>query len=441
MAPAPDFYGASPRIVHVDLRKLYAPLWKVRQTAQEVDKGDVSRSNAHPLHLKALGGGRYYVIDGNHRVLEALLRGEKTLPARVGYPGPVPGGVSDLARHADAVVASKAGRSSGRSAGKSRIVENPVGRIYWHITGKRDFRPSSKVRPRALGGLGVSSTPRLYGTSSVHYWSSVAGGAQGRPWAKGRKWAVELLITEGHPPIGEEYAESPEVVLDPRYVRVIRVIPVDQAVAEQTGWLTGADGASRWVGAGYRYAGSADAGRSSGTRGSITPAKTVAINLLVVDPAESFDSLRVRLRNSQSVYDQVSRTFVPSDEVLRALNDLEPRAYSPTARLITVYHATSNEAARELLLRGFLPETKPRPRGDYEYAPGRGIDAGLYVGATPEAVRGYGRVVLAVQVPLKLLSVPTEQRQLGVTSVREALAGHDGAVVHDRIPADAFKKV
>lgn len=119
MAPAPDFYGASPRIVHVDLRKLYAPLWKVRQTAQEIDKGDVSRSNAHPLHLKALGGGRYYVIDGNHRVLEALLAGRKTLPARVGYPGPLPGGVSDLARHADAVVevasarASKAGRSTG----------------------------------------------------------------------------------------------------------------------------------------------------------------------------------------------------------------------------------------------------------------------------------------------------------------------------------------
>ena len=132
--PAPDFYGASPRIVQVDVRKLYAPLWKVKQTAQEVDKGDVSRSNAHPLHLKALGGGRYYVIDGNHRVLEALLAGRKTLPARIGYPGPVPGGVNDLARHADAVVetgrASKAGRAgkAGRSSGASKRRVGRAGR-------------------------------------------------------------------------------------------------------------------------------------------------------------------------------------------------------------------------------------------------------------------------------------------------------------------------
>lgn len=104
----PDFYGASSKVVHVDLQKLYTAPWKLRQTAQELDRGEVSQSNEHPLHLKHLGRGRYYVIDGNHRVLEALLAGKKTLPARVGYPGPLPGGAAEeksLVRHAEAVVA------------------------------------------------------------------------------------------------------------------------------------------------------------------------------------------------------------------------------------------------------------------------------------------------------------------------------------------------
>lgn len=74
----------------VDVSALYQTDEKIVATLNEVRRGDVSRSSGRPLHLKDLGDGRYYVVDGAHRVVEAILLGTRKLAANVGYDYPVP---------------------------------------------------------------------------------------------------------------------------------------------------------------------------------------------------------------------------------------------------------------------------------------------------------------------------------------------------------------
>jgi len=119
----PDFYGATPHVVQVDLRKIYVRDWKLTQTLDELVRGEVSQSWDHPLHLKSIGKGRYYVIDGSHRVVEALRRGMKSLPARIGHPAVIEGAT---VRIADAIQKE---RQKGLSAGASRPNDNDTKRL------------------------------------------------------------------------------------------------------------------------------------------------------------------------------------------------------------------------------------------------------------------------------------------------------------------------
>ena len=168
------------------------------------------------------------------------------------------------------------------------------------------------------------------------------------------------------------------------------------------------------------------------------PARNVAINLLVDVPEYDFDEVLAEVRGSHdSLFDEVSRTFVPAKDVETELLRLRPGPIGPSD--ILVYHGTDSAAAKLLVRRGFIPETKPRPRGDYEFQPGRGLDAGLYVGVSPQAVEGYGRVTLEVSVPKRLLEVP--QELAGETDPMRALRTHDGAIINARLPPDAFRVV
>lgn len=119
----------------------------------------------------------------------------------------------------------------------------------WHITRRKDFRPSDVYRPPVRGGYDTAIEPTLYATTDVNYWVSLAGGYMGRAYASGRKWAAELELLPCHPPVELEDPGYPQTVLDPRCVRVVRIIPVEAAAAERTGWLGG-----HWVGE-YRYEG------------------------------------------------------------------------------------------------------------------------------------------------------------------------------------------
>jgi hypothetical protein len=165
----------------------------------------------------------------------------------------------------------------------------------------------------------------------------------------------------------------------------------------------------------------------------------VAINLLVNDPDLTLpEAVKLIREYPDELYDDVSGEMVPPREVLRALERMLPLPVPSGG--IKVYHATDRSTAQMLARRGFIPETKPRARSeDFEYAPGRGLDTGLYVGATPNQVDSYGPVILEVVVPKKYLEVPTELAQLGEDDPMKALKSHDGAVINTRLPPDVFR--
>jgi len=167
----------------------------------------------------------------------------------------------------------------------------------------------------------------------------------------------------------------------------------------------------------------------------------VAVSLLVNDPELTLGgAIRMVLEHGSGLWDAVSRTTVAPFVVASALQKLVPAPIQGGD--IRVYHATDAATAQLLLRRGFIPETKPHATSsEFAYAPGRGLEGGLYVGATPEAVEGYGRGVLELDVPRSLLAVPKEQAQLGETSALRALRSHDGAVIHTRLPASVFRLV
>lgn len=109
---------------------------------------------------------------------------------------------------------------------------------FWHVTHDPHFLPSVDARPVTRSGWGRSTKPMLHVTKSPHYWSEVAGGDIGDgAYASDRQWAAEVEPTEEHPSVPRESPLSPETVLDPSKVRVKRVIPIEHAVAETTGYL------------------------------------------------------------------------------------------------------------------------------------------------------------------------------------------------------------
>jgi hypothetical protein len=67
--------------VIVTLTKLWSPAWKIKETRDDIAAGKRSRTRA-PIRVSRWGG-KYYVIDGNHRVQEALQAGKKNIEAVV----------------------------------------------------------------------------------------------------------------------------------------------------------------------------------------------------------------------------------------------------------------------------------------------------------------------------------------------------------------------
>jgi hypothetical protein len=172
-------------------------------------------------------------------------------------------------------------------------------------------------------------------------------------------------------------------------------------------------------------------------RSAVPPAEAIAINLLVQDPDVTLPEAMAMVRGVEELYDEVSGEMVPSQDVVEALEKFLPKPLKGGD--IRVYHATDRGTANILLRRGFIPETKPRRREGFDYAPGRGIDIGLYVGASPQAVTSYGPAILEITIPKRLLEVPSELRQLGETNPMKSLKSHDGAVINTRLPPDVFR--
>ncbi len=173
----------------------------------------------------------------------------------------------------------------------------------------------------------------------------------------------------------------------------------------------------------------------------VASAHSVAENLLFDAPDSTIDELIADVQRARStgIYDSDARKMVDADDVIRSLEAMKPAPIHVTNG-ITVYHATTPDFAKVFLKRGHIPEGKVYSRSD-SYSPGHGLDRGMYVGATPQAVESYGRVTLAVTVPRDMLLVPTELKQMGETDALRALRSHDGALIVGRVPSTAFSVV
>lgn len=171
----------------------------------------------------------------------------------------------------------------------------------------------------------------------------------------------------------------------------------------------------------------------------LASAYVTAVSLLRDAPELPFDKLERMVAGARTGM-MNPETYEPVDaqDVLRALRAIRPQPLPRQTPTVRVYHATDAKTAAMLRTRGYVPETKGRSRG--EFAPGKGLDAGLYVGASPRAVESYGRVTLEVEVPREWLTVPTELAQLGERDPMRALQEHDGAVVFHALPPEAFRE-
>jgi hypothetical protein len=67
----------------ISLRRLYQTDEKIVHTLAHVRRGLVSEHAGEPVQLAAIGAGRFYVLDGAHRVVEAILDGRRSVPAEV----------------------------------------------------------------------------------------------------------------------------------------------------------------------------------------------------------------------------------------------------------------------------------------------------------------------------------------------------------------------
>lgn len=119
----------------------------------------------------------------------------------------------------------------------------------------------------------------------------------------------------------------------------------------------------------------------------------------------------------------------------------------PGTAMIWVFHATDSKTADEILKNGLMISNKrsnlARTRyeqGEYaEFAPGRGLSHGTYVGANPQDVSGYGRRILAFYVQKSQIGVSPEQKELGEKSIGNALALGDAVLLSDVPPENIFE--
>lgn len=140
---------------------------------------------------------------------------------------------------------------------------------------------------------------------------------------------------------------------------------------------------------------------------------------------------------------------VATDAVVSVLRSWKPKAIPASADVITVYHSTDRATADRLLQDGVIPQIKPSnlameryEAGEYaEFAPGRGVSRGIYVGSDPRGTSGYGAVTLELEVPQRWLQVSPEQAALGEKDPMRALRTEDGAVIMHAVPPDAIREV
>ncbi|NEN87920.1 MAG: hypothetical protein F6K48_02960 [Okeania sp. SIO3H1] len=72
-----------PKVLSLPISQLYTNPNKAYETAQDVAEGRLSYQGKDPIIVSRMGRGKYLLMDGHHRALEARLRGDKKINAVV----------------------------------------------------------------------------------------------------------------------------------------------------------------------------------------------------------------------------------------------------------------------------------------------------------------------------------------------------------------------
>lgn len=65
---------------NVQINRLHSAPWKIEEVVQNINEGRMSRTKG-PIRVTKIGNGRYYVLDGHHRVVSAIAEGQQKIPA------------------------------------------------------------------------------------------------------------------------------------------------------------------------------------------------------------------------------------------------------------------------------------------------------------------------------------------------------------------------
>ena len=65
----------------VKLSDLYSPVGKIEKTIGQLNKKEYARDRGKPIRVSKMGKGKYFVIDGNHRVMEDMQNGKTEITA------------------------------------------------------------------------------------------------------------------------------------------------------------------------------------------------------------------------------------------------------------------------------------------------------------------------------------------------------------------------
>lgn len=68
--------------MRIRLDKLYTPTWKLTEVLDDLAGGRPSRSSG-PITVSKLGRGRYFILNGNHRAVEAIRAGDLFIDAEL----------------------------------------------------------------------------------------------------------------------------------------------------------------------------------------------------------------------------------------------------------------------------------------------------------------------------------------------------------------------
>lgn len=80
-----DFRTWLESVLQVDVRKLYAWEVKLRETMADVSSGSLSYSAGSAILVSRLDKprGAFYIMDGHHRVVQAIMSGEASVVVEV----------------------------------------------------------------------------------------------------------------------------------------------------------------------------------------------------------------------------------------------------------------------------------------------------------------------------------------------------------------------